>query len=160
MGELLTVAVAVMVVGLGLGAVATGRLRGRSGAPGRLRRFADGREVTVPMGVEFRHDGATLPRAMPAVMAAKAHVGCSRERGVFKVSGARMVPGFDAGFWSLLAAQSSTGRLRCLRRDDYLLVAVPMAHPPSSGVHVRLREDDLTILAQSLSQAHPGSAGP
>jgi hypothetical protein len=159
MAEFLTVVVALTVVGLGLGAVATGHLRSRSGAPGRLRRFTNGREVTVPMGVEFRHDGATLPRAMPPVMAAKAHVTCCRERGVLKVQGGRMVPGFDAGFWTLLAAQSATGRWRCLRRDDYLLVAVPMAHPPSSGVHVRLREDDLTILAQSLRRAHPGSAG-
>lgn len=129
----------------------------QAGAAGRLKRFTAGREVVVPMGVEFRHDGATLPRSMPPVMAAMARVTCSRERGVFRVRGGRMVPGFDAGFWTLLAAQSATGRWRCLRRDDYLLVAVPMAHPPSSGVHVRLREEDLTILAQSLGLAHPGA---
>lgn len=151
-------AMVAIVVLLAIGVLVVGRAR-RPKTPGaRLRRFTAGREVTVPMGVEFRHDGATLPRVMPAVMAAKAHVGCSLERGVFKVTGGRMVPGFDAGFWSLLAKQSATGRLRCLRRDDYLLVAVPMAHPPSSGVHVRLREEDLTILAQSLRRAHPGSA--
>lgn len=156
MGEVLTVAVAVTVVGVGLGVVAAGHLRGRTGAPARLRRFTAGRTVTVPMGVEFRHDGAVLPRTMPRVMAAAARVACSRERGVHKVRGGRMVPGFDDDFWNLLAAQSATGRLRCLKREDYLLVAVPMAHPPSSGVLVRLRAEDLTILAQSLTRAHPG----
>lgn len=156
MREAATVVLVVGVIVLLVGSVVAVQVRGRSGAPGRLRRFTAGRAVTVPMGVEFRHDGATLPRTMPPVMAAVAQVACSRERGVIRVKGGRMVPGFDHAFWSLLAAQTTTGRLRCLRRDDYLLVAVPMAHPPSSGVHVRLREEDLTILAQSLSRAHPG----
>lgn len=156
MGEFVAMVIALAVAGLGLGAAAAGHLRGRTGAPARLRRFTAGGTVTVPMGVEFRHDGATLPKSMPNVMAAAARVACSRERGVFRVRGARMVPGFDEGFWTVLAAQSATGRLRCLKRDDLFLVAVPMAHPPSSGVLVRLRAEDLTILAQSLSRAHPG----
>lgn len=156
MGEFLVVTVAAVVVAVLIGAGVGAQLRHKAGAPGRLKRFTAGRAVVVPMGVEFRHDGAALPKAMPHVMAAAARVACSRERGVHKVRGARMVPGFDDGFWSLLAAQSATGRLRCLKREDYLLVAVPMAHPPSSGVLVRLRAEDLTILAQSLTRAHPG----
>lgn len=132
----------------------------RGSAKARLRSFTGGRKVTVPLAIEFRHDGATLPKTMPHVMAARVRAVCSRDGGVLRVKGGRMVPGFDAAFWNALAAQTAGGELRCLRRDEFLLLAVPMAHPPGGGVHVRLRKDDLTVLAGSLSRSHPGRPGP
>lgn len=127
------------------------------GAPVRLQRFRSGRRVIVPLAVEFRHDGATLPRTMPQVMAARARVACSKVGGVVRVKGARMVPGFNEEFWHALAALSAGGELRCLHRDGFLLLAVPMTHPPGSGVLLKLRRDDLTILAACLSRGRPES---
>lgn len=121
-------------------------------APARLARFKAGRKVVVPIAVEFRHDGATLPPTMPNVMAARARVACTQARGVVRVKGARMVPGFNAEFWNAFAALSGAGQLRCLHRDGLLLLAVPMTQPSGSGVLVRLRREDLTILAACLSQ--------
>lgn len=128
-------------------------------AKARLRTFTSGRRVTVPLAIEFRHDGATLPQTMPHVMAARVRAVCSRHGGVLRVKGGRMVPGFDAAFWNTLAAQTAGGELRCLKRDEFLLLAVPLAHPPGGGVHVRLRKDDLTVLAGSLARSHPGRTG-
>lgn len=154
MREVIAVAVPVAL----LAAAVVGWRRLSDSAPTRLQRYKAGRPVTVPLGVEFRHDGAELPKALPQVMAASARVRCSARRGVITVKGARMVPGFDEGFWPLLAAQWEGGRLRCLKREELLLLAVPMADPPGSGVLVRLGTEDLTILADSLSRGHPGDA--
>lgn len=160
MREALAVAVAGAIVAGVAAVVVIGWPRLSGSGVTRLQRYKEGRPVTVPLGVEFRHDGAELPKALPRVMAASARVRCSTGRGVITVKGARMVPGFDDGFWPLLAAQWEDGRLRCLKREEHLLLAVPMAHPPGSGILVRLGTEDLTILVDSLSRGRPGRPAP
>ncbi len=122
----------------------------------RLRRFESGHTVSLPLDVEFRSDGSRLPATIPAGLNGRARVSCSKDRGLIKVRGGGMVPGFDDEFWNTLTQTARDGSIKSLEQDGEVLLAVPMKYPPNGGILVALAQEDWAIL-QLGAPAEPGS---
>lgn len=154
MGEVVSTLVTTLLVGLG--AALIGILR-RGNPRSRLQRFESGSTVSLPLDIEFRYDGSKLPAAIPAGLNGRARVTCSKDRGVIKVRGGGMVPGFDDDFWSTLTCAARDGTVKSLEEDGEVLLAVPMKYPPNSGVLVSLAKEDWAVLGSAVRRSQDSS---
>jgi len=153
-GEVLSTLVIALMVAFGF--VLVGVLR-RGNPHSRLRRFESGDTVSLPVDIEFRYDGSNLPASIPAGLNGRARVTCSKDRGLIKVRGGGMVPGFDDEFWSTLTLGARGNSVRSLEQDGEVLLAVPMKYPPNGGVFVSLAKEDWAILELALLRSQDPS---
>jgi hypothetical protein len=153
-GEVLSTLITALMVAFGF--VLVGLLR-RGNPHSRLRHFESGHTASLPLDIEFRPDGSRLPATIPAGLNGRARVSCSKDRGLIKVRGGGMVPGFDDEFWSALTHAARDGSVRSLEQDGEVLLAVPMKYPPNGGILVALAQEDWAILESALLRSQDPS---